>query len=176
MEGADSGVALGAGSNKISRTTCSKFGSAISSGGGGHGCGQLGGGSTALPVAAQPESISAQASNNSVVFVLRILHFPGEDQTDAGERFVLFALTLAGAYLELGALVDDLGGDGVALRAGLVTLRGQCAHRKHEQQVGNHGCEQRGAEHGAGHQIRPSHSLRSAAARRTSPRTRWPPA
>ncbi len=110
MEGADSGVALGAGSNKISRTTCSKFGSAISSGGGGHGCGQLGGGSTALPVAAQPESISAQASNNSVVFVLRILHFPGEDQTDASQRLVLLALALACVRLEGGALGGDIGG------------------------------------------------------------------
>ncbi|MFA5589813.1 MAG: hypothetical protein WDA70_03720 [Lysobacteraceae bacterium] len=138
MESTDSGVALGAGSNKISRTTCSKFGSAISSGGGCGGCGQLGGGSTALPVAAQPQIVSAQVSDNSVVIVLCILHFPGKDQADAGERFVLLALTLASAYLELGALVDDLGGDGVALRAGLVTLRGQGVDHEHEQQVGNH--------------------------------------
>lgn len=170
------GIALGAGSNKSCRTARSKLGAAISSGGGCGGCGQIGGGNAPLPMAAQPASVSAQPSDNSIVLVLCILHFPGEDQTNASQRFVLFALALPGTGLELGALVDDLGSEGVALGKGGIALRHEHIHHQHEQQIGDQRSQQTAAQQQAGHQMRPSHNLRSAAARRTSPRTRWPPA
>lgn len=112
MEAADAGVALGAESNKISRTAPSKFGVVISAAGGGDGCGQLGGGRTRFPMLPQPQSASAKISHHGIVLSLGMGQFLVEDFTDADERLVLLAFLPARLGFEIGALFSDVGAQG----------------------------------------------------------------